>query len=32
MVLAVWRGAYTGELGKAVEAKLNVKLPGIKAD
>ena len=31
-VLAVWRGAYTGNVQKAIEAKLNVQIPGIKSN
>ncbi len=29
VVLAMWRGAYVGDTKKAIEAKLNIKLPGV---
>lgn len=32
VVLAAWRGAYTGDVRKGIEAKLNVQLPGVKID
>jgi peroxiredoxin len=32
IVLAVWRGAYSGAVKKGIEAKLNVQLPGLKTD